>query len=151
MNKCSNISAMVKPLLGGCFLLLPTVLFGQDIPAMLGKVEYLSSCASCHGADGRGDGPVASQLTTPPANLQMISKNRGGVFPSADIYKIIDGRETIRAHGTSDMPVWGSAYSAAVKTMGGGGESGLQSQQVEAAINGRILSLIYYLESIQVK
>ena len=31
----------------------------------IGKREYTNSCAVCHGASGKGDGPLASQLKTP--------------------------------------------------------------------------------------
>jgi high-affinity iron transporter len=31
-----------------------------------GQALYLAQCASCHGAEGRGDGPLAAQLTPPP-------------------------------------------------------------------------------------
>ena len=31
-----------------------------------GRVIYLARCIACHGTDGRGDGPIASQLIGPP-------------------------------------------------------------------------------------
>jgi mono/diheme cytochrome c family protein len=34
-----------------------------------GKAEYLSSCAPCHGADGKGKGPLSAKLKTKPADL----------------------------------------------------------------------------------
>lgn len=91
---------------------------------------------------------MANQLATQPPNLQTIRKRYGGTFPNAEIYKIIDGRKTLRAHGTSDMPVWGDVYAAVVKGMAGGDKDPGQVR-VEQSINGRILSLIYYLQSIQ--
>ena len=30
----------------------------------LGKFEFMRSCASCHGADGKGTGPVAKTLNS---------------------------------------------------------------------------------------
>ena len=78
----------------------------------------------------------------------MISKRRGGEFPSDEIYRIIDGRETLRAHGGSEMPVWGDAYSSLANSMSGG-ERKSEKILTEQNVKGRILSLIYYLESIQ--
>ncbi len=34
-----------------------------------GEALYQANCASCHGASGQGDGPVAASLQPPPANL----------------------------------------------------------------------------------
>src|SRR5262249_60669278 len=34
-----------------------------------GKATYELRCAPCHGAEGRGDGPVASGLSPPPRNF----------------------------------------------------------------------------------
>ncbi len=34
-----------------------------------GKQVYGSNCAPCHGASGKGDGPIANLQTQPPANL----------------------------------------------------------------------------------
>jgi hypothetical protein len=48
-----------------------------------GKTEYLSSCADCHGPDGKGTGPLASKLKTKPADLTIIAKKNNGVFPLA--------------------------------------------------------------------
>ena len=39
-------------------------------PVDPGKALYEANCASCHGAEGRGDGPAAVGLPTPPANIQ---------------------------------------------------------------------------------
>lgn len=37
--------------------------------AVRGKALYETHCLSCHGADGRGTGPVAKGLSHPPADL----------------------------------------------------------------------------------
>lgn len=34
-----------------------------------GKTLYISKCMTCHGFEGRGDGPEASTLLTKPADL----------------------------------------------------------------------------------
>ncbi len=72
-----------------------------------GKTAYLSSCASCHGADGKGHGFISAVLKTPPADLTMLAKRNDGVFPTAAVNEIIDGRMLIAAHGNREMPIWG--------------------------------------------
>jgi len=72
-----------------------------------GKIEYLSSCASCHGEDGKGSGILASLLKVPPADLTTLARRNGGYFPLAGVTEIIDGRTLIAAHGTREMPIWG--------------------------------------------
>ena len=75
-----------------------------------GKAEYQSSCAPCHGKDGKGNGSVSTGLKVPPAALTVLAKKNNGVFPFNSVYEIIDGRKTVIAHGTRDMPIWGDRY-----------------------------------------
>jgi len=75
--------------------------------AIPGKTEYLSSCAACHGEDGRGGGVLASVLKVPPADLTTLAARNGGNFPLSAVTEIIDGRTLIAAHGSRDMPIWG--------------------------------------------
>ncbi len=72
-----------------------------------GKAAYLSSCAPCHGADGKGNGFLSAVLKAPPADLTMLAKRNDGVFPIAAVNEIIDGRMLIAAHGNREMPIWG--------------------------------------------
>ena len=75
-----------------------------------GSLLYRTHCASCHGADGRGDGAVAPYLRIPPADLTRIAARNSGVFPAERIRRIIDGRQVVPAHGRTDMPVWGPIF-----------------------------------------
>jgi mono/diheme cytochrome c family protein len=77
-----------------------------------GKKEFLSQCAICHGADGKGNGFLSEELKTKPANLTVLAKNNNGVFPLNAVYEVIDGRKSIRAHGTREMPIWGLRYAS---------------------------------------
>jgi mono/diheme cytochrome c family protein len=70
----------------------------------IGKWEFQSSCASCHGTDGKGKGPVSEQLKVPPPDLTMLAKKNNGVFPTNAVYETIDGLQTMPAHGTREMP-----------------------------------------------
>lgn len=77
----------------------------------IGRREYMSNCASCHGATGRGDGINKPWLTRTPADLTVLAKANGGVFPIAHVYEAIDGRRDVAAHGSREMPVWGIDYN----------------------------------------
>lgn len=79
-----------------------------------GKLEYEHRCAVCHGLNGEGGGPYASELMKkPPSDLTIIARNNGGVFPVQRVYEIIDGRSVeVQAHGPRFMPIWGVVYSA---------------------------------------
>lgn len=102
----------------------------------VGKTEYQSSCGSCHGIGGKGDGPVSKELKTPPADPTVLAKNNNGAFPYDRVYQMIDGRNTsIPAHGTREMPVWGYRFGPP-----------------EAfRFKNRILAVIDYLKTIQEK
>jgi len=77
----------------------------------VGKIQYQSSCAACHGADAKGDGPVSKELKTRPADLTVLAKNNNGVFPYDRVFQMIDGRNsTVASHGTREMPIWGYRF-----------------------------------------
>jgi len=78
----------------------------QDVTTA-GKVEYKKSCAVCHGHDGKGTGAMAKLLKVKPANLTQLSTKHDGFYPFWDVYRIIDGRTEIGAHGSGAMPIWG--------------------------------------------
>lgn len=107
--------------------------------ARVGADMFQQYCASCHGLGGKGDGPVAGSLNTPPADLTRIAARRGGEFPSAEITRFIDGRFDVSAHGTREMPIWG-------RKLGEGIADGETSDQV---VRGQLLALVEYLKMIQ--
>jgi mono/diheme cytochrome c family protein len=102
-----------------------------------GASLFRAHCASCHGVSGRGDGAVAKFLKLPPANLTRISARNGGVYPADRIARTIDGRQFVRTHGESTMPVWGPIFARSTIVAD------------EAAVDARIRALVAYLESIQ--
>jgi mono/diheme cytochrome c family protein len=77
-----------------------------------GRDTYLRYCASCHGPEGRGAGPLAGSLTKPPADLTQLAKRNGGQYDERAAMAAIDGRRQVAAHGTRDMPVWGAIFEA---------------------------------------
>jgi mono/diheme cytochrome c family protein len=108
----------------------------------IGSDEYRISCLSCHGVGGRGDGPVAKFMTLKPTDLTALAKNNGGEYPYLRVFLMIDGREDVAAHGERAMPVWGARYRKDMEPTYGpfGGEE---------VIHGRILELVYYIQSLQ--
>jgi mono/diheme cytochrome c family protein len=84
---------------------------GSADPIANGQATFAAYCASCHGPGGRGDGPVAEALTTPPADLTRLRAKYDGAFPADSVYASIDGRQDVVAHGTREMPVWGNVWS----------------------------------------
>ena len=88
----------------GGILLPGRVPAAEDSAVQSGEILYRRYCASCHGTNGRGDGPAAPALSPRPSDLTRLQT---GV---SDLMRDIDGRRTIRAHGTSEMPVWGEVF-----------------------------------------
>ncbi len=109
-------------------------------PAMASGGElYQRFCASCHGADGRGDGPAAAALDPSPGDLTTIAHRRSGRFPIDEIHEIIDGRARLPAHGTRTMPVWGYEFEAGAP----------QAAPGRAAAQSMTQRLVTYLQSLQ--
>jgi len=81
------------------------------IDSVTGRDLFDFYCASCHGRDGRGHGPVAPALKVPPADLTLIARKSAGTFPAARIEAFVtNGGEPSPAHGTREMPVWGPIF-----------------------------------------
>ncbi len=120
----------------------PALVVAQEqVVLTSGKLEYQQYCATCHGADGKGGGPMSELWKTPPANLTLLSKNNNGQFPFWRVYRTIDGREVVASHGPRAMPIWGTHFLA---------EEGGTALD-EHTVLGRILALVYYVESLQAK
>ncbi len=75
-----------------------------------GAKIYRNYCASCHGVDGRGDGPSAPALKAMVPDLTTIAQRNGGKFPAARIRSIIAGDEIPIIHGSREMPIWGPIF-----------------------------------------
>jgi mono/diheme cytochrome c family protein len=75
-----------------------------------GKETFLKYCASCHGEDGRGNGPAATALKPPPSDLTTLSKRHEGKYPEGYVSALVKFGRNLAAHGSLDMPVWGSRF-----------------------------------------
>jgi len=103
---------------------------------------YSAHCAICHGPSGRGDGDYAMFLKVAPADLTQLSAENDGAFPFEDVYRVIDGRTDLAAHGPREMPIWGYEFSRlAVR------EGEWINPEVWAA--GRIFLLIQHIRTLQ--
>jgi mono/diheme cytochrome c family protein len=108
----------------------------KSIPA--GSGLFSTYCVVCHGADGKGTGPLADSLKRRPADLTLLAKTNGGTYPREMVAKIVDGREGVKGHGGGDMPVWGDAFERSA-------DAGPQ------AVKDRIEALVEYLSTMQAK
>jgi mono/diheme cytochrome c family protein len=126
-------------------LFLAPALAQEEPIEEIGKQEFIRSCAACHGESGKGDGLVAGLLLVKPPDLTSIRKRHDGEFPASWVYRIIDGRNEMRPHGSREMPIWGDRYRAEAL-------QGLPlplNVGADAVVHGRILSLVFYLDFIQ--
>ena len=82
------------------------------IVSIRGDNLYKTYCASCHGEDAKGHGPMAVWLKVPPSDLTRIAARNDGKFPLERVDRIISGEDALpRGHGTRAMPIWGPIFS----------------------------------------
>jgi mono/diheme cytochrome c family protein len=101
-----------------------------------GEELFKEYCAVCHGHDARGGGPAADALKKTPADLTQLSRKNGGKFPELRVLDYIQGQGVVAAHGSRDMPIWGTIFSRLTS---------------KSSAQMRINSMIKYIEQIQAK
>ncbi|HEY6645107.1 cytochrome c [Povalibacter sp.] len=79
----------------------------RALSGLSGAEAFQQLCVSCHGPQGKGDGPVAPTLKVPVPDLTGLTRRNGGAFPTEVVRSTIDGRSNPPAHGPREMPVWG--------------------------------------------
>jgi mono/diheme cytochrome c family protein len=108
------------------------------IPSVEGSDLYRAYCATCHGADARGGGPMAVELKSPLPDLTLIARHHKGRFPIEHVERIISGEEGFTtAHGSREMPMWGPIFS--------------QIEWDQDLGRVRVHNLAKYIESIQAR
>ena len=107
------------------------------IPSMSGQDLFTFYCASCHGRDGQGRGPVAPALNVTPPDLTTLAARHRGTFPRDFVESFVLGNRVpmVPAHGSKDMPVWGPIFMALDPN--------------PTANRVRIENIVGYIESIQ--
>jgi len=106
--------------------------------ASSGQLMYNEYCAVCHGTDGKGKGPAANAMKSAPADLTTMTLQNGGKFPDNKVYSAIRGDMDTPAHGSKDMPVWGSVF-----------QDMSHGNAAEAQL--RITNLTHYIATLQTK
>jgi mono/diheme cytochrome c family protein len=109
-----------------------------------GEQMFNAYCAVCHGKDGKGGGPAAVALKTPPPDLSTLDQRHGGKYPAAYVESVLRwGAESFPAHGSKDMPMWGPAFAS----LSGGSTGSTTAPEVTMRIN----NLTHYIETLQAK
>ena len=142
MTISNRVRAMAAAILciGGTALAQPAAPKARD----LGRNEFESNCASCHGMQGKGDGVLRPWLARSAPDLSVLARSNGGVLPVSRIYAVIDGSDQPSPHGTREMPAWGFEYR--VRAAEHYGES---AYDPEAYVRARVLALIDYVARLQ--
>jgi mono/diheme cytochrome c family protein len=111
----------------------------QDI--QIGEDLYLQYCATCHGLEAAGPGPMAPALVVQPANLPALRRENGGTFPLLRVVRRIDGRDPLISHGSA-MPIYGEFFE--------GDDTALKTETGQPMLVGRpIADLVAYLLTLQ--
>jgi mono/diheme cytochrome c family protein len=105
-----------------------------------GPEMFKEYCASCHGADAKGPGPAFAALKVPPPDLTALARNNHGKFPDLRVYSAIRGDVNVNAHGSPQMPIWGTVF----RDMANNSDDDRQSLM-------RMTALCRYIESLQQK
>lgn len=121
-------------------LLAATPALAEDYSQHSGAQLFARFCASCHGAQGRGDGPVAASLKVEVPDLTRLVRRPGDAFPTEQVRRIVDGRAVLAAHGARRMPVWGYEFATATA-------SDPDSGAAQAAV--LVDRLVEYLRTLQ--
>ena len=111
----------------------------------LGKREFETRCASCHGMTGQGNGPITDLLRRSPPDLTQLAKRNGGILPMERLYESIMG-DAVAAHGSRDMPVWGMVYRTDAA-----GYYGDVPYDADGYVRARVLSLLEYISRLQAR
>lgn len=109
----------------------------KEVTDVVGKKEFVTYCASCHGSNGKGEGPIAHFLKRKPKDLTQLSN--GNAFPFERIWGVFDGTYAMTEHGSSEMPIWGYQFIRETQ----------EENKPNSVAKARALNIILYLQVIQ--
>ncbi|WP_431193250.1 c-type cytochrome [Sulfitobacter pontiacus] len=122
-------------------MIFPAVTSAQD--ASQGQTIFQFHCATCHGLEATGNGPMAGALLVQPTNLTQLTAKNDGDFPITRVIMRIDGRDPLVSHGSS-MPIFGTFFE--------GYDVALRTETGQPIMTSKpIVDLMAYLETLQEK
>ncbi len=127
----------IAALVGGASLVASGRALAEEANSTAGRFTYKTFCSTCHGPDGRGDGPSAKSMRVPPADLTGISSRSNGRFDRASVARAVDTKGKCKGTGHEDMPRWGEVFA---KVRGG---------QTPAQVQQMITDLVAWIETVQ--
>ncbi|WP_281857788.1 c-type cytochrome [Litoreibacter halocynthiae] len=130
---------MIRSIAMAVAILAPLTAAAQDVEA--GGDLFMQYCATCHGVDAKGGGPMNSVLVIQPTDLTRLAAENDGVFPRVRAISRIDGRDPLVSHG-SPMPIYGQFFEGRGETIRG--EDGVMIMTSQPVID-----LVAYLEGVQ--
>lgn len=116
----------------------------QTSDVTIGKSTFERSCAICHGFDAEAQSNISELFKVPPKDLTTIARRNDGIFPLERVYHVIAGDIQEPAHGVSEMPIWGDYFMTDTLE-----DRNVNPKDARDIVQGRILSVVYYLQSIQ--
>ncbi len=105
-----------------------------------GQRTFVENCASCHGLDAKGSGPMSRNLIKMAPNLTTLASRNGGVFPRDYVMSTIDGLDR------------GSHFSGAMPEFGAGDMGDtiiVEENGIGTPVPADLLALTAYLEGLQ--
>lgn len=106
-----------------------------------GEEIFFELCAVCHGTDGKGNGPAAAALRSRVPDLTRLTVGNNRIFPTEWVRETIAGKHRPAAHGSVDMPIWGTAFAEL--------RPDLKPYRREGFARQRIYNLLVHIERIQ--
>jgi mono/diheme cytochrome c family protein len=107
-----------------------------------GAEDYAAYCSACHGATGKGDGEMATELSRKPADLTTLSARNKGDFPTTKVMAQIWGYAGAKGRGV--MPDFGPLLQGDMVPYDGG-------DGIETPTPIRLVQLAEYLKVLQAK
>ena len=122
-------------------LILPFLAACVEEQQPSGAEDFAAFCSGCHGAGGKGDGPMAGELAHRPADLTRLAARNGGEFPKLRVMAKIWGY-TGGHDGAAVMPNFGPLLDSPLVPYDAG-------DGIESPTPLRLVQLAEYVEGLQ--